>query len=166
MGIGDILFAGIALLTVVSAAWVAFSRNIVHSAFALLGTFFGVAGLYVFLSADFLAVVQALVYVGGILVLILFAVMLTGKIGDVKVSNRSAGVLPGLLLLVLLLGLLGALVLATPWQVAGPAEAVPTTAAMGNALLSEYVLPFEVISVLLIAALVGAVTLVRKEEDK
>jgi NADH-quinone oxidoreductase subunit J len=120
-GIGDILFAGIALLTVVSAAWVAFSRNIVHSAFALLGTFFGVAGLYVFLSADFLAVVQALVYVGGILVLILFAVMLTGKIGDVKVSNRSAGVLPGLLLLVLLLGLLGALVLATPWQVAGPA---------------------------------------------
>jgi NADH-quinone oxidoreductase subunit J len=166
MAVGDILFYCLALLTVVSAAWVAFSRNIVHSAFALLGTFFGVAGLYVFLSADFLAVVQALVYVGGILVLILFAVMLTGRIGDVKVTNRSAGMVPGLLLLVMMVALLAGLAVHTPWPVAEPGPAAPTTAAVGNALLTTYVLPFEVISVLLIAALIGAVTLVRKEEDR
>ncbi len=166
MSIADILFYCLALLTVGSAAWVAFSRNIVHSAFALLGTFFGVAGLYVFLSADFLAVVQALVYVGGILVLILFAVMLTGRIGDVQVTNRSAGLVPGLLLLVMMVALLAGLAVNTPWPVSVPGPASPTTAAMGDALLSEYVLPFEVISVLLIAALIGAVTLVRKEEDR
>jgi len=164
MGVAEIIFYLLALLVVGSAALVAFSRNIVHSAFALLGTFLGVAGLYVYLSADFLAVVQALVYVGGILVLILFAVMLTGRIRDVKVSNVSAGLVPGLLFLVLVLGLLSLLAFKTPWAASVPGAPVETTAAIGDALLTDYVLPFEIISVVLVAAMIGAVTLVRKEE--
>ncbi|MBI4713338.1 MAG: NADH-quinone oxidoreductase subunit J, partial [Planctomycetes bacterium] len=85
----QVIFYAFAALVVGSAFIVAFSRNIVYSAFALLLTFFGVAGLYVFLAAEFLAAAQVLIYVGGILVLILFAVMLTNKITDVKLSNPA-----------------------------------------------------------------------------
>jgi len=85
------IFYGLALLTVGSAMLVAFSRNIVYSTFALLGAFMGVVGIYILLAADFVAMVQLLVYVGGILVLTIFAVMLTAGIGDVTVSNRAVG---------------------------------------------------------------------------
>jgi NADH-quinone oxidoreductase subunit J len=160
----DVLFYLLALLVVGSALIVAFSRNIVHSAFALLGTFMGVAGLYAYLAADFLAVIQMLVYAGGILVLILFAVMLTGQIADVRITNVSAGVASGTLLLLLVLVLLVTVALRTEWAVQPMEAASPTTGKIGDALLSQYVLPFEVASVVLIAALIGAVTLIRKEQ--
>ena len=79
----QVIFYAVAGLVLGSALIVAMSRNIVHSAFALLLTFFSIAGIYVFLSAEFLAVAQVVIYVGGILVLILFAVMLTNKVKDV-----------------------------------------------------------------------------------
>src|SRR5258707_14303428 len=85
------IFYALAGLTVGSALMVAFSRNIVYSTFALLGAFMGVVGIYILLAADFVAMVQLLVYVGGILVLTLFAVMLTAEIGDVTVSKRAVG---------------------------------------------------------------------------
>src|ERR1043166_3888521 len=94
MSVSTAVFYLIALITVISAGMVAFSRNIIYSAFSLLGTFMGVAGIYVFLGADFVAAVQVLIYVGGILVLILFAVMLTHRIANIEVSNRSVGRLP------------------------------------------------------------------------
>src|SRR5208337_3593437 len=95
--LGQSIFYLIALLTVGSAMIVAFSRNIVYSTFALLGAFMGVVGVYVLLAADFVAMVQLLVYVGGILVLTLFAVMLTQGIGDVTISNRAVGTIPALI---------------------------------------------------------------------
>ena len=98
LSIGDLVFYLIATITVVSAAGVAFSPNIVYSAFSLMGALMGAAGLYVLLAADFIAVVQILIYVGGILVLMLFAVMLTHRIADVRISNRSVGRLPALLI--------------------------------------------------------------------
>src|SRR6266545_7655777 len=97
MSVATAVFYLIALITVVSAAMVAFSRNIIYSAFSLLGTFMGVAGIYVFLGADFVAAVQVLIYVGGILVLILFAVMLTHRITDVQITNRASGRIPALI---------------------------------------------------------------------
>src|SRR5215203_3805453 len=103
MEISTAVFYLIAIITVGSAVVVAFSRNIIYSAFSLLGTFAGVAGLYVFLGADFVAAVQVLIYVGGILVLILFAVMLTHRITDVEVTNRAAGRLPALIIIAVLL---------------------------------------------------------------
>ena len=97
MEISTAVFYLVAIITVGSAAMVAFSRNIIYSAFSLLGAFGGVAGIYVFLGADFVAAVQLLIYVGGILVLVLFAVMLTHRITDVQITNRAAGRLPALI---------------------------------------------------------------------
>ena len=86
---GQILFFSIIFLVIISAFWVVVSPNLVHSAVSLLFTFFGVAGLYVFLYADFIAAAQVIIYVGGILVLIIFGVMLTNKIDDPNLSNLS-----------------------------------------------------------------------------
>ena len=88
------VFYLLAAVTLGSGLGVALSRSIIYSAFALMGTLLGVAALFVLLGADFLGVVQLLVYVGGILVLTLFAVMLTHRISDVNVSNRAVGRLP------------------------------------------------------------------------
>jgi NAD(P)H-quinone oxidoreductase subunit 6 len=154
------IFYLLAAVTVAGAALVAWSRNIVHSAFALLATFLGVAGLYVLLAADLMAVVQLLVYAGGVLVLILFAVMLTLRINEAEISNPSSGKFTGLLVLAVVCGPLIWLALRYKWpDVSSTAD--PTTARIGEALLGPYVLPFELVSVLLVAALVGAVTLAR-----
>jgi NAD(P)H-quinone oxidoreductase subunit 6 len=163
MTIGDVIFFFIAAVTVGSAILVAFSRNIMYSAFALMGTFLGVAGLYVTLGADFLGAVQLLVYVGGILVLTLFAVMLTHRIGDVEVSNRSVGRLPALLIAVGVFALMFAAVGRANWSAVEMRASEPTTYGIGNELLTTYVLPFELASVVLLAALIAAVMLSRKE---
>jgi NAD(P)H-quinone oxidoreductase subunit 6 len=156
-----LIFYGIAALVLISAAGVAFSKNIVHSAFALLGTLAGVAGLYLFLGADFVGVAQIIIYVGGILVLILFSVLLTNRISDVKVSNLSIPRLGAAVPVVFgVVGLL-ALVLRTPWAQTPPAAA-PTTARLGDAFLREYLLPFELASVILLLALIGAVVIARR----
>ncbi len=156
-----IAFLGLAALTLGSAGVVAFSKNIIHSALALLGTFLGIAGLYVTLSADFLAATQVLVYVGGTLTLILFAVMLTSRIEDMKVSNPRTGIAVAFGLVSVLLLVLGKVATQTAW----PSESrppMPSTAKLGHAFLGEYLLPFEVGSVVLLAALVGAVVLARR----
>ena len=156
-----IAFFGLAALTLGSAGIVAFSKNIIYSALALLGTFMGIAGLYITLSADFLAATQILVYVGGTLTLILFAVMLTSRIEDMKVSNPRAGLPVAFGLISVLLLVLGKVAASTPW----PTEirpAMPSTAKLGHAFLSEYLLPFEIGSVVLLAAMIGAVVLARR----
>ena len=93
-----VVFWVLSIVTVGSAAMVVFSRNLVHSAFALLFTFFGVAALYVFLGADFLAGTQMVIYVGGILVLLIFGVMLTHKISEMKLKFETFQFWPGLAL--------------------------------------------------------------------
>jgi len=157
------LFTVISAVICASALLCALSRNIVRSAFALFGAFGGVAGLYAFLSADFVMAAQLIIYVGGILVLILFAVLLTQKIGAVHVTNRSIGLAAGVPLALVIFGLLTAVALRTPWPLAKPGVPGPTTAPIGDALLSEYLLPFELVSVLLLLALIGAVMLARRE---
>ena len=163
MDISTAVFYLIALVTVASAGMVAFSRNIIYSAFSLLGTFMGVAGLYVFLGADFVAAVQLLIYVGGILVLILFAVMLTHRITDVQITNRAAGRIPALLVIALFLVLLIQIVKVAPWAKAKEVAYVATTARIGDSFLYEYLLPFELASLVLLGAMIGAVVLSRKE---
>ena len=163
MNLSTAVFYLIALLTVGSACVVAFSRNIIYSAFSLLGTFMGVAGLYVFLGADFVAAVQVLIYVGGILVLILFAVMLTHRITDVEITNRAAGRIPALIVVGVLVYLLLQTVKETPWVKAKEVVYTATTATIGDAFLYDYLLPFELAAVVLLAAMIGAVVLSRKE---
>jgi len=163
VSLGPVVFWLLAGAAVLSAAIVAFSGNIVYSAFALMGTLMGFAGLYVCLAADFVAVIQVLLYVGGILVLTLFAVMLTHRISDVRVSNRSVG----RRLSVFIAAAVGAVMLRAALRTGWHAKVVgmpePATYGIGNAFLREYILPFELASVVLLAALVGAVVLSRKE---
>lgn len=163
MDLSAALFYLIAFITVVSAAGVAFSRNIIHSAFSLMGTFGGVAGIYVLLGADFVAAVQLLIYVGGILVLILFAVMLTHRITDVEITNRSVGTIPGLFVIGVFFALLVQTIRATSWAKAKEILYAPTAGKIGDLFLGSYLLPFELASLVLLAALIGAVVLSRKE---
>jgi NADH:ubiquinone oxidoreductase subunit 6 (subunit J) len=156
-----VIFYLLAGLTVFSAFGVALSRNILHSAFSLLGALAGVAGLYFMLGADFVGVVQLLIYVGGILVLILFAVLLTREISDIKVSNLSVSLLGGIPAAVLLLALLAQILLRAPFPTT-PAAVAPTVHRLGDALLREYLLPFEIASVVLLMALVGAMVIARR----
>jgi len=159
----DLLFIVLSAITVGCGLIVVYSRNILHSGFALLGTFAGVAGLYGLLSANFLMAVQILVYVGGILVVILFAVMLTRSIEDVNYSNPSKGIIPATLASLVVTGSLIYIAMNFPWKVRPVAAQSSTVAAIGNELLGAYLIPFEVLSVVLLAALIGAVMLVRKE---
>ncbi|HEX9049620.1 MAG TPA: NADH-quinone oxidoreductase subunit J [Anaeromyxobacter sp.] len=163
VGVRDVLFYVIAAVTVVGAAGVALSRNILYSSLGLLMALLGAGSLYVFLSADFVAVTQLLVYIGGVLVLILFAVMLTNRITEVQVSNSSFGQFGGFLLFVAVAPVLLAVAALTPWATTSLAPVSPTTAAIGNAFLTKWLLPFEVASLVLLATLVGAVVIARKE---
>ncbi len=161
------LFYAIAGLTVVGALGVAFSTNVVYSAFSLMAALLGAAGLYVFLAADFVAAVQLLVYVGGILVLTLFAIMLTHQISDVEVSNRSVGRVPALLLVGAGGAAMAHALLRAPWRLGPPPAALPagagTTYGIGDSFLGPYLLPFELASIVLLMALIGAIVLSRKE---
>jgi NAD(P)H-quinone oxidoreductase subunit 6 len=158
----DLAFLGVSAFTLVSAAGVAFSRKILYSAFSLLGTFAGAAGLFVMLSSDFVAVTQVLIYVGGILVLIVFAVMLTNKIGDVNLTNQVVNYKVAVPIAGAIAILLISMLTSGVWVTKdAPFHSMVTP--IGNALLQEYLLPFEIVSIVLLGALVGAVVIVRRE---
>jgi len=162
----ELIFLFLAIVSVLSAVVVTFSNKLIHSAFALMATLLGFAGLYVLLGADFLAVTQVIIYVGGILILILFGVLMTHKIYD---TARKAAHNP---LLVALTGgvavafILTLVIFGSPWAPLVQKTFIPTTEAIGTAVLSNYLLPFEIVSVLLLGALIGAVYLARTEGSK
>src|SRR5512137_362955 len=160
--LADGVFYFLAVLAVGGAGGVAFSRNILYSALGLLASLLGVAGLYVFLSADFVAVAQVMIYIGGVLVLILFAIMLTNRIGEVNISNASLGWASGALLAAVMLAVLLVVAFEVPWAIR-VAPAVPTTAPIGHALLQRWLLPFELASLIFLATLIGAIIIARKE---
>ena len=159
-----VVFWIFATLSVASAAVVVLSRTLIYSAFALLVTFFGVAGLYVLLGADFLAATQILIYVGGILVLLLFGVMLTHKIYDLDLRSGTIQLSSGLIVAIGLFVILAAIARKAEWPTLARAPA-PTTAGIGRLFLSDYLLPFEAASVLLLVALMGAAMIVRRRRD-
>jgi NADH-quinone oxidoreductase subunit J len=163
MQLFDLVFYLFAFITVASGFIVVFSKNIVYSAFSLLFTFFGVAGLYVLLQADFLAVTQILIYVGGILVLLLFGVMLTNKVVSVEIKTGTIQTIPALILVAIVAGTLSGLFYST-WRNAG-AEVItlpPTTQTLGEMLMTSYLLPFEIASVVLLVSLIGAAMTARR----
>ena len=152
-------------ITVGAALAVFLARNLIHAVMFLVVAFLGMAGLFVTLSADFIAVAQVLIYAGAISVLMVFAVMLT------PLANRDNGnslyVLPGTALGVAFVAIITFVAVDVDWNVIADVQAdrFPTTVnAIGEALLGRYVLAFEVASVLLLAALIGAIVLVREDE--
>lgn len=156
-----IAFWVLAVLTVGSAAAVAFVRNLIHAVVLLVISFMGVAGLYITLSADFVAVAQILIYAGAVSVLMLFAIVLTPR-GD-RLNADGFLRLPALLLAVLMSATLIFVAIDTGWTIADRDGFDETASVIGEALLDKYVLPFEIASVLLLVAMLGAIVLVRPE---
>ncbi len=145
---------------------VAFSKNLLRSAFALFFVLFGVAGLYVLLGGDFIAIVQILVYAGGVNVLLIFGTMLTSDVSNPAESNLSfQGILTALAAIGFFILVYG-IISSTNWGVITPAPMESTTRNLGILLLQDYVLPFEVISFLLLSAMIGALVLVIKGDQK
>lgn len=162
----DILFYVFAVLVVASAAIVVFSKNIMYSAFSLLFTFFGLAGLYVLLYADFIALTQIMIYIGGILVLIIFGIMLTSRITGVDIKTGTVGKLHIAISAVVSSAVLIILIVLyknVNWVVREHTEPVTTIKDLGNSLITEYFLAFEVSAVLLLVALVGAALIARRK---
>jgi len=160
-GAGTFVFYGLSALVLGGAAGVAFSRDILRAAFLLLASLAGIAGLYLYVGADFVGVIQILIYVGGVLVLLLFSVLLTNRIGDVPVTNQSLGRVAAVPVAALVGLLLVTVAASTRWPRTEPV-AVPTTARLGEAFLREYLLPFELASLVLLMALVGAMVIARR----
>ena len=166
MQASDFLFYLFAAVTLVPACVVVFSRNLLYAAFSLLFTLSGVAALYALLGADFLAITQVLVYVGGILILILFGVMFTQKVYDLKAEATSFKRRRALLLGLVVFATLWGVGRSVPWPVDPSRQLQPTSAGIGDLLLSRYLLPFEIISVLLLVVLIGAVIVGKKEVEE
>lgn len=159
------VFAAIAVLP---AFLILLTKSIVRMAFLLLCSLAGFAGLYLELGAGFLGFTQVMVYIGGILILFLFGVMLTQR-SDFPVRERVGRglALPGVLAGALLLGALVFIAVQNSWAVLPPDKVVPSqatdTGMIGLKVLSRYVLPFEAVSILLLAAMVGATYIARAQ---
>jgi len=150
-------------VTIISALGVVLSNQLIYSAISLLFTLFGIAGLYVFLWADFMTGIQLLVYVGGILTLIIFGIMLTNKISSARLSqtNMQQGI--GSVVSLWLLIVLSLVISKTNWYSASSSEPASTVDKIGTLLMTKHLLAFEGISLLLLGALIGAAILARKE---
>ncbi len=160
----DFIFWIIWALIIASAALVAFGNNLIHSVFALMATFLGVAGIYIFLNADFLAVTQIVVYVGGILVLLVFGIMLTNQINTARISQSSVQKGLGLVVVFGVSSIMLSAMLPHDWVGSIiPMAFQDTVKGIGYLLFSDYLILFELASVLLLGALIGAATLARKE---
>lgn len=158
----QLIFFLIAALTLIAGFLTVTLRNVFHAALALVGTFFGVAAMYLMLEAEFLAIVQVLIYIGAIAVLILFAVMLTRSLMDSPDSNiNRQWAWAALAIAVLFLGML-LVILQVPWVHSGAAIYTDIVPYLGTQLLTTYLLPFEVVSVLLLGALIGAFIIARE----
>jgi NADH-quinone oxidoreductase subunit J len=160
-----VIFYVLAALTLGSAAVCVLARSLIYAAFALLGAFVGVAGLYFLLGADFLGATQLLIYVGGILVLLLFGVMLTHKLYDLDLQSGTTQLAPGSVASAAVFALLAWVALHAPFKLSGAREPGPTTAALGEQFLGRFLLPFEAASVLLLVAMMGAALIVRRRTD-
>lgn len=160
----QIAFLIVSAVTVLAGVGVVVGRNILRNALALILAFLGVAALYVLLEATFLAAVQVLIYVGAIAVLIIFAIMLTERLmKGGRATNEQWWVV--LVVSALLAAILIFLVGAVEWQVTSTEIRGDPIADLGRALLTTYLLPFEVASLLLLMALVGAIIIAREREE-
>ena len=152
-----------AIVAVISALGVVFLRNVFRAALSLVLCFITVAGLYITLSADFLAAVQILVYVGAISVLIILAIMMTRDVQRGSPSNKLK--LPAFVVVIVFFGVMIYTMTQTPWQIAGQAPLAPTTGPIALKLFGQggFILPVEIAAVLLLAAILGAIVLAREK---
>jgi NADH:ubiquinone oxidoreductase subunit 6 (subunit J) len=156
-----VAFWVLSVLTVGGALMVVAARNLIHAVLFLVLSFVGVAGLYLTLSADFVAVAQVLIYAGAISVLMLFAIMLTPEAS--RDNAETVFRAPALVLAALLTVAVVYVTFETDWREATRGPFTETAQAIGEALVDPFVLPFEIAAVLLTAAMIGAILLVRED---
>lgn len=165
-GVQIVSFVILSVMMIGSALGVVLLSNIVYSAFLLGGVFISISGLYILLNADFVAAAQVLIYVGAVNVLILFAIMLVNKREDFSpIANRWVRQVSTSIVCLGLFALLGTMILATPWSLyQGPAVIGQSSVVeIGKHFFSDFLLPFELASVLLLMAMVGAIILARRD---
>ncbi len=159
------LFYLFAILAVLSGAYMVLTRNLLYAGFSLLVTLLSLAGIFVLLYADFVAVTQLMIYVGGVLVLILFGIMLSTRVHDKSVLSENVNQGWGITIALLLLVGMSYTILQTnfsslPWLAAAQTDVLgpqkSTVQTIGIRLMTDFVLPFEVASLLLLVALIGA----------
>lgn len=164
-GVQIVSFGILGGMMIATALGVVLLPKIVHSAFLLAGVFISISGLYILLNADFVAAAQILVYVGAVNVLILFAIMLVNKQEDyAELPGNMLRKVATAVVCFGLFALLGTMVLATPWSLDTTTLPIEdTVVALGEHFFSDYLLPFELASVLLLMAMVGAIILARRD---
>ncbi len=165
-GVQIVSFGILSVMMIAGALGVVLFSNIVYSAFLLCGVFTSIAGLYLLLNADFVAAAQVLIYVGAVNVLILFAIMLVNKREDFRtIPNAWVRQVATALVCAGLFALLGTMVVSTPWAIVAttgaPAESSIVTIA--KHFFTDFLLPFELASVFLLMAMVGAIVLARRD---
>ncbi|MFC2002602.1 NADH-quinone oxidoreductase subunit J [Chloroflexota bacterium] len=158
-----IAFWILAVIGILAALGVVLLRNVFRAALSLILCFLAMAGLYITLHADFLAAVQVLIYVGAISILIIIAIMLTREVQHGSPSNKLR--IPAFFVAILFLAVVTFAMVNTQWQVSGIAPQEPTTSALAGKLFGEggFLLPVEIAPVLLLAAIIGAIVLVREK---
>ena len=154
----EIIFYIIALSTCISAVLTVVSRNIFHSAVWLSFCLLSIAGIYFYLNAPFIGVIQVLVYIGGIITLFIFAIKLTAHIDDLSIPQTNKQVIPSAMAAGLLFGILIYAVKGSSW-ISFESNTELTLPDLGKSLMTTYVLPFEFISVVLLAVMVGAIVI-------
>lgn len=162
--VSQLFFYLLSFVIIVSAIYVVSLRNIFHCALFLVLCLFSVAGIYILLEAEFLAAVQVLIYVGAVAILMIFAIMLTSRLANKKMMQSNDNVTLAIFVcagfLLVSLGSFGYSV----WKVVDKPLPENNTLTLGKLLMTDYVLPFEVVSIVLLAAMIGAIVLARREK--
>jgi len=157
------IFYLLSFVIIISALLVVTLKNIFHSALFLILTLFCVAGIYILLHAEFLAAVQVLIYVGAVAVLMIFAIMLTSQLTSVKIKQSNEQVVVAFFICAaFLMSALGSIP-GTVWRIVDSPLPEKNVLTIGKYLMTDFVLPFEVVSILLLAAMIGAIVLARRE---
>jgi NADH-quinone oxidoreductase subunit J len=158
-----LIFYVLAIIAAGSAIMVVTLKNIFHSALFLVLAFFSIAGLYVILNAEFLAAVQVLIYVGAITILMIFAIMLTHQLFSKSLRQVNEQVIPASLIVLVFFALSIFTLIKTAWPLSEAQLPADRIFEMGRLLMSDYVIPFEVVSIVLLVALIGAIIIARRE---
>jgi len=160
------IFYILAIVAAVSGLLVVTLKNIFHSALFLVLTLFSIAGIYILLGAEFLAGVQVLIYVGAITILMIFAIMLTYQLSSKSIRQVNEQVPWAIIIVAMFFGMSLLAVIKTAWPISDSSLPESNTLELGRQLLSTYVIPFEVVSIVLLVALIGAIIISRRDRQE
>jgi NADH-quinone oxidoreductase subunit J len=160
----QITFAALSIVLVGSALAVVLSKNLFHAVLWLALALTGTAGVFLLLDAEFLAAVQLLLYAGGVITIVVFAIVVTERLVGERLTQTNMRIGGGALVALVLLGFIGTVVTRHPLPTTRPEMSGDLTRMLGQFVLTQYVLPFELLAVLMLAGMLGAIYFARPEE--